>query len=458
LVTRSKLSAFVISYNRQDIIGTTLKALSFADELILVDKSSTDTTADIATPLVDKIMVVPWTPVVEDTRSLACSLCANDWILFLDDDECLTPEAVRFIDRELSSPRADIYRLPQRHHILGVHDEAAYYWPETQIRLFRKGTLEFSPTTHNGFRLISERIYEVPPDNGVAITHLSHANVSHWIQKSNRYTSQHDRVRMLDEGADLVAFAHRSIDKWTHNAADPGGYVSAVGLLRAIYDQIDRLKTWEEERGLDGTARFAEICRNLESRYDAELADLRRDRAVIAPEVIPPAGEVADMQREGAAALLLRTNSVLADVLKQVRHEGENLRLVLKSKGEELAQARAEATQVEARLSEELAQARAEATQVEARLSEELARARAEAQKIAQLMDERGWFLRQLDREARRPWRPFKHYVLYLLLKLLSLMARPFSGATAERFKRSAAKRSPRRFKRILADADVTRT
>src|SRR5579864_4801654 len=123
---RRQLSAVVISYNRQEIIGTTLKALSFADELILVDKSSTDHTAAIARPLVDRVIIVPWTPTVEETRAYAAGLCSHDWVLFLDDDECLTPEAVRFIHRELAAPRAHVYRLPQRHHIMGVHHESAY--------------------------------------------------------------------------------------------------------------------------------------------------------------------------------------------------------------------------------------------------------------------------------------------------------------------------------------------
>jgi len=37
-----KISAFVICYNRADTIGTCLRALRFADELIVVDKSSYD--------------------------------------------------------------------------------------------------------------------------------------------------------------------------------------------------------------------------------------------------------------------------------------------------------------------------------------------------------------------------------------------------------------------------------
>ena len=133
-----------------------------------------------------------------------------------------------------------------------VHDEGAYYWLERQTRLFRKGTLEFSPTVHGGFVNLSEKVYDVPAESGVAMMHLSHANVAQWIEKTNRYTSQSDRVRMPDEGRDLVAFAHRSIEKWTaRRLVDrPGSYPEAVGLLRSIYDLIDRLKTWEEERGV----------------------------------------------------------------------------------------------------------------------------------------------------------------------------------------------------------------
>ena len=38
---REKLSAVVVAYNRAPLIGTCLRALAFADEVIMVDKSST---------------------------------------------------------------------------------------------------------------------------------------------------------------------------------------------------------------------------------------------------------------------------------------------------------------------------------------------------------------------------------------------------------------------------------
>jgi hypothetical protein len=123
---REKVSAFVVSFNRAAIIGTCLRALRFADEVIVVDKSSTDETPAIAARHADRVITVPWSPTADETRAFALAQCAHEWIVFVDDDECLSPEAVQFIQAELAAPRADIYSLPLRHYILGTHDERAY--------------------------------------------------------------------------------------------------------------------------------------------------------------------------------------------------------------------------------------------------------------------------------------------------------------------------------------------
>ena len=72
-LSRAKLSVFVISYNRKALISACLAPLSFADELIVIDKSSTDGTAEIATRYAHRVITVPWSPTVEDTRAFALS-------------------------------------------------------------------------------------------------------------------------------------------------------------------------------------------------------------------------------------------------------------------------------------------------------------------------------------------------------------------------------------------------
>jgi O-antigen biosynthesis protein len=271
----ARISAFVICFNRADVLATCLRALRFADELIVIDKSSTDGSHAIAQDIADRVMVVPWTPTVEETRALALSLCQHDWILFMDDDECLSAGAGRRIRAELENPRAAIYEFALRHYILGCHDERAYYWPEHHVRLFRRGAVSFRDTIHAGIT-----------------RHFSNADVAGWIEKANRYTANPDRDGIVPGPEGLAAFGHQRIDHWFGRTGDEavGGYPSAAALLRAVYDMVDGLKSWEAARGLDG----GELLRQACARQDLEqVADRDSTAEMLA---------AADLRLELAAA------------------------------------------------------------------------------------------------------------------------------------------------------------
>lgn len=263
---RPKISAFVIAYNRASILGTCLRALRFADELIVVDKSSNDGSRSIAEAYADDVLTVPWTPTVEETRTLALSLCRHEWILFMDDDECLSAEAEHHIRAELEAPTGEIYEFPLRHYILGRHDERAYYWPEHHVRLFRRGAVTFSRTVHAGIVRQSDRVARFDASDGVCIHHLSHADASGWIEKTNRYTSRPDRAGIKAGAEGLAAFAHERIDHWMARTKDdmPNGYPAAVAVLRAVYDMVDAVKAWEVESGVTGAALFEQACAQLD--------------------------------------------------------------------------------------------------------------------------------------------------------------------------------------------------
>jgi O-antigen biosynthesis protein len=273
----ARISAFVICFNRADVLATCLRALQFADELIVIDKSSTDDSNAIARSIADRVVVVPWTPTVEETRALALSLCQHDWILFMDDDECLSASAGRRIRAELENPQAAIYEFPLRHYILGRHDERAYYWPEHHVRLFRRGAITFRDTIHAGIVRHATHAVRFLAEHGVCIHHFSNASVAGWIEKANRYTANPDRdgIRPGPEG--LAAFAHQRIDHWFSSTTDaaPDGYPAAAALLRSVYDLIDGLKVWEETRGLDGATLLRQAC----ARQDLEQQNERDNPA-----------------------------------------------------------------------------------------------------------------------------------------------------------------------------------
>ena len=264
------ISGFVVAYNRAPLLGTCLRSLRFADELIVIDKSSTDDTPRIARRYADRLTTVPWSPTVEETRSLALDQCRHDWIVFLDDDEMLSPAAIPYLHASRTSADADAVALPLRHWILGAFCPDAYNWPEHHIRFFRKGSIVFRPVVHGGIDIRTDRIERIPADSPIYVEHLSHAATEQWIERTNRYTSHPQRVRAESEGNDLIDFAHRRIDHWLAQSrhSDRNDHAAALALLRAIYDMVDRVKAWEAARGLDGAAAFQARCRELEQAYN----------------------------------------------------------------------------------------------------------------------------------------------------------------------------------------------
>jgi glycosyltransferase involved in cell wall biosynthesis len=269
-VTHKRISGFVVAYNRSALLATCLRSLRFVDELIVIDKSSTDDTPRIARRYADQVIKVPWSPTVEETRSFALSQCRHEWIAFLDDDEMLSPAAIEFLHTARPPDAADIVSLPLRHHILGIFDARAYYWPEHHTRFFRKGAAQFGPTVHSGISLLSERIERIPADSPICIEHLSHEDTAQWIERTNRYTSRANRVGVAAANECLIHFAHDRIDHWLAHSRDSNGndYQAAVALLRAIYDMVDRVKAWETQQGIDGAHAFQARCEALNRAYD----------------------------------------------------------------------------------------------------------------------------------------------------------------------------------------------
>jgi SAM-dependent methyltransferase len=262
-IAAPKISAFVVTYNRAELLRACLRRAQFVDELIVVDKGSTDRTPQVAAELADQYYSVLWTPVVEDTRALAQSLCSHEWILCLDDDEILCPDAGAVIRVAIEDAPADLLYLPIHHFILGRFDERAYA-PEWRPSLYRRGMVHYSTMVHSSPTIAPGcRARGLP---GVNIDHLSHPDVAAWIEKANRYTSMPDRCG-APATPNLVASARNRL------ASLPIGepHVEAVALLRAVYDIIDMVKAWEATEP-SGHEAFHRICQDIE--WEAALEKL----------------------------------------------------------------------------------------------------------------------------------------------------------------------------------------
>ena len=92
--SRPKISLCMIVKNEAQYIERCIKsARRAADEIIVVDTGSSDDTAEIARRLGAKTRQHQWKSDFSEARNYSIEQATGDWILYLDADEVLTPDA-----------------------------------------------------------------------------------------------------------------------------------------------------------------------------------------------------------------------------------------------------------------------------------------------------------------------------------------------------------------------------
>lgn len=91
-IDKQKLSVLIITFNEERYIKSLLEDIDFADEIIVVDSYSTDSTAEIVKTFANVNLIEKSFVDYTSQRNFAIDQARNNWILFIDADERLTPE------------------------------------------------------------------------------------------------------------------------------------------------------------------------------------------------------------------------------------------------------------------------------------------------------------------------------------------------------------------------------
>jgi len=180
-----KLSAILITKDEEDNIKDCLESVKWADEIVLVDQSSTDKTVEITKRYTDKIYVVESKGICEPDRPFAVSKASYDWVLYVDADERISSSLRDEIAALLKSSdeKKDAYFIPRKTFFLGRWIKGCGWYPSYVIRLFKKGKVFFPAQIFKDG--------ETQADCGYLkehILHYSYKNIEEYFRKANRYT------------------------------------------------------------------------------------------------------------------------------------------------------------------------------------------------------------------------------------------------------------------------------
>src|SRR3972149_2447063 len=93
----------------------------------------------------------------------------------------------RYLRLEIQLPKADFYRIPRKNIIFGKWMKHTGWWPDYQIRFFKKGKVTWS-----------DEIHSVPQSSGKQITlegeefaliHHHYTSIDQFLTRMQTYTS-----------------------------------------------------------------------------------------------------------------------------------------------------------------------------------------------------------------------------------------------------------------------------
>lgn len=131
------ISAVVITFNEIHNIERCIQSLKqVCDEIIIIDSHSDDGTADTARELGCEVHDTDWKG-YSATKNFGNKVAANNWILSLDADECLSDELIESI-RSLELQDTEVYLLQRLTNYCGKWIKHAGWYPDHKARLFHK--------------------------------------------------------------------------------------------------------------------------------------------------------------------------------------------------------------------------------------------------------------------------------------------------------------------------------
>ncbi len=195
-----KITGITVVKGRPDHIYSCISSLEkIADEIIVAD-------IGMDTPLRDeltknkKIKVIDQEHVlyVELIREKLKNFAKHEYVLFLDADEVLPDSLIAELKKEYK--KHDAIRIARKNMVFGSWVQHSRWWPDFQIRLFKKSQLTW-PTKIHQQPVVDGTVFELSPEEDLAILHHNYDSLDDFVTRMMRYAKveAHEKIERKEE-------------------------------------------------------------------------------------------------------------------------------------------------------------------------------------------------------------------------------------------------------------------
>ena len=225
----------------------------FAGEIVVVDMYSDDDTVVIAKKAGAKVYEHKRTGYVEPARNYAIEKATGDWVFVLDADEEVSKGLARKLKEIVSDPKsADYYRVPRKNIIFGKWIKHSRWWPDYNIRFFKKGYVSWNEIIHS-IPLTTGKGADLDSDEAASIVHNNYVSIDQYVERLNRYTT-HQCELLLKGGYefDWKDIVKEPVREFVSRYFQGEGYKDGLhglvlAILQAFSEVVLYLKVWQHD-------------------------------------------------------------------------------------------------------------------------------------------------------------------------------------------------------------------
>lgn len=242
-----ELTALIVAEGECPDIGLTLSSVSeITKEILLIDigiESAVKKDIIAKYPAI-RLEMMERPEYVELIRQPSFQLVHSPWILLLDPDEYLSPDLIRYLkemDEDVVTNHTH-FKIPRQNYIFGKWIAHSRWWPDYQIRLFRKDSIDWPPKLHaqpvltgSGY-IIPAFENEKVEMNARTIVHHNYTSIVQYLDKAMRYAKV-EAQEIIDSEKELTLLdaCRRATSEFISRFfADKGYKDGAHGFVLAI--------------------------------------------------------------------------------------------------------------------------------------------------------------------------------------------------------------------------------
>jgi glycosyltransferase involved in cell wall biosynthesis len=196
------VSAMVFTLNEELHLPSCLAALTWCDDVIVVDSFSTDRTRELCEAAGARFFQNRFTG-FGDQRNWALSNThpKHEWVLILDADERVTPALVEEFAKRIPAASPDIgaYQVRRRFHMWGRWLKYSSLYPTWVVRLVHRDRVRYVNRGHAETQEVQGRIADL--DNDLIDENLK--GIDDWFERQNRYSTKDAEYEIARDGAGI---------------------------------------------------------------------------------------------------------------------------------------------------------------------------------------------------------------------------------------------------------------